>query len=270
MRSIDIFRTRSYKMQPLGTVARGIEWMLRSLVGSAASYEVDFGPHHFCLELQSAKRGFGSAGIFIQRRYYEPLLEFGYKLLNTGDRAIDGGANQGIFTCAFAAAVGSKGHVYAFEPQSYAVSCISRNIRLNSMTNVTVFEGAISDVPGDIFLVMDHGPVAAFTTLQPQGRNMTQVKALAIDDLVHSNKMSDVQFIKLDVEGAELRAVRGARSMIQRAKPRICIEAWDPHLFEQIKEFLSPFGYKGYVFDSVGNLNAFFSFRPCPNVFFVC
>lgn len=139
MRSIDIFRTRSYAMQPVGTVTRGIEWMLRSLVGSTPTYEVYFGAHRFKLKLQSARRGFGSAGIFVQRQYYEPLLEFGYKLLSAGDCAIDGGANQGIFTCAFAAAVGKTGHVYAFEPQSYAVSCIHRNVALNSMTNVTVF-----------------------------------------------------------------------------------------------------------------------------------
>jgi hypothetical protein len=66
MGSIDLFRTRSYAMQPVGTVTRGIEWMLRSLVGSTPTYEVYFGAHRFKLKLQSARRGFGSAGIFVQ------------------------------------------------------------------------------------------------------------------------------------------------------------------------------------------------------------
>lgn len=269
MRSIDILRTRSYKMQPIGTIARGVEWMLRSLVGSTTTYEVDFGVHRFKLKLQSVRRGYGSGGIFIQRRYYEPLLEFGYKLLSAGDCVIDGGANQGIFTCAFAAAVGNSGHVYAFEPQSYAVSCIRRNAALNSMTNVTVFEGALSDRTGEIFLVMDLDPVAAFTTFQVQGTNTARVKALTIDDLANSHQVRDVQFVKLDIEGAELRALRGAQSMVQRSKPRICIEALDKKLYEEIVEFLSPYGYKPYVFDNRGNLNHFTAFSHSPNVFFV-
>jgi FkbM family methyltransferase len=269
MRSTEVFRTRSYRMQPFGTLGRGAEWMLRSWLGGTTSYPIDFGPHTFRLELQSVKRGFGSAGIFIQRRYYEPLLEFGYKLLNKGEHVIDGGANQGIFSCAFAAAVGTTGHVYAFEPQTYAVACIRRNARLNSMTNITVFEGALSDVSGETYLDTDQGPVSAFTTSRPQGHEMP-VKALAIDDILAAEMMHNIQLIKLDVEGAELKALRGARSMVQRTKPQICIEAWDKKLYEQIGEFLSRFGYGSYVFDGRGQLNAFSTFYPSPNVFFMC
>lgn len=270
MRSTEVFRTRSYKMQPFGTLGRGAEWMMRSWLGGSISYPINFGPHTFRLELQSVKRGFGSAGIFIQRRYYEPLLEFGYKLLKKGEYAIDGGANQGIFSCAFAAAVGTAGHVYAFEPQAYAVGCIRRNAHLNSLTNITIFEGALSDATGEIYLDTDQGPVSAFTTSRPQG-NETLVKALAIDDIVATTEMMhDVQLIKLDVEGAELKALHGARTLIQTAKPRICIEAWDQKLYEQIEEFLSQFGYAAYIFDGRGRLNAFSSFYPSPNVFFMC
>jgi len=270
MRPVDILKTRSYQVQPFATLVRGAEWTFRSFLGGTTSYQVEFGPHDFKLELQAARRGFGSAGIFVQRQYYEPLLEFGYKLLDKGDRAIDGGANQGIFTCAFAAAVGSAGHIYAFEPQPYAVACIRRNARLNSMGNLTLFAGALSDTAGDVFLVMDRGPVSAFITAQPQGMNSLPVRAFSIDDLSSAHEVRDVQFIKLDVEGAELKALRGARSMLHRAKPRICIEAWDETLYEEIKAFLSPFGYKPYAFNEAGNLNSFALFRPAPNVFFIC
>jgi FkbM family methyltransferase len=270
MRSVDVFRTRSYRMQPLATLQRGAEWTLRSLLGASSSFPVNFGSREFILELQAARRGFGSAGIFVQRRYYEPLLEFGYKLLDTGDHAIDGGANQGIFTCAFASAVGNAGHVYAFEPQAYAVSCIERNARLNAMNNITVFEGALSDTPGETFLITDRGPVAAFTSTEPQGASPILVKSYSIDSLVNSDQLHDVQFIKLDVEGAELKALQGARSMLRRATPRICIEAWSERLYEEIAAFLRPLGYQAYVFDERGNLTSFAAFRPSPNVFFIC
>lgn len=270
MRSIDVFRTRSYRKQPLGTLRRGAEWMLRSSLGATTSFPVGFGSGSFMMELQATKRGFGSAGIFVQRRYYEPLLEFGHKLLDKGDRAVDGGANQGIFACAFAAAVGSTGHVYAFEPQAYAVSCIHRNARLNAMRNITVFEGALSDAIGETFLVTDRGPVAAFTSMEPQGSNPIKVRSFSIDGLASANELCDVQFVKLDVEGAELKALQGARSMVRRAKPRICIEAWSEKLYEEIEAFLSPLGYKAYIFDDRGDLTSFAAFHPSPNVFFIC
>jgi FkbM family methyltransferase len=270
MRSVDVFRTRSYRMQPFATLRRGAEWMLRSLLGASTSFPVNFGAGSYRLELQAAKRGFGSAGIFVQRRYYEPLLEFGYKLLDKGDCAIDGGANQGIFTCAFASAVGSTGHVYAFEPQAYAVSCIHRNMGLNAMNNVTVFEGALSDATGETFLVTDRGPVAAFTSAEPQGAKPIRVKSFSIDGLASSDELRDAQFIKLDVEGAELKALRGARSMVRRAKPRICAEVWSETLYDEIERFLQPLGYKTYVFNESGDLTSFTAFHPSPNVFFIC
>ena len=269
MQSSALFRTRSYQLEPVGTIFRGAEWALRSFLHTPTSFDVDFGPHRFKLSLQSAKRGFGSAGIFVQRRYYEPLLEFGHKLLQKGDRAVDGGANQGIYACAFAAAVGSTGHVYAFEPQSYAVSCIRNNVKLNHIDNATIFEGAISGEMGEIFLILDPGPVSAFTSTEPQGTNTTKVKAFSIDGLFAAGQIQDVAFIKLDVEGAELRALHGARQMLQRSTPRICLEAWDRKLYDEISACLTPLGYKAYVFDDAGDLKALSVFVPSPNVFFL-
>jgi FkbM family methyltransferase len=269
MPSVDLFRTRSYQVEPVGTLFRGAEWALRSVLKRPTSFDVDFGPHRYKLSLQSAKRGFGSAGIFVQRRYYEPLLEFGHKLMDKGDRAIDGGANQGIFTCAFASAVGASGHVFAFEPQSYAVSCVRNNAKLNHLENVTVFEGALSSEMGETFLILDPGPVGAFISSQPQGTKRTRVKTFSIDALAATNEIQEVQFIKLDVEGAELSALNGARLMLQRAKPRVCIEAFDRKLYEEISERLLALGYKAYAFDRNGNLNAIRAFLRSPNIFFL-
>lgn len=269
MRVIDLFWTRSYREQPFGTLMRGAEWILRSQFESTVTYKVDFGPNQFKLLLQAARRGFGSAGIFIQRQFYEPLLEFGHKLLGEGDCAIDGGANQGIFTCAFASAVGETGHVFAFEPQFYALSCIKNNLILNNFENVTTLGGALSDRMGETFLVLDHGPVSAFTSAEPVGENIARVREFAIDDLFDSNVIRDVQFIKLDVEGAELRTLRGAKSMLRRARPRLCLEALDQTLYSPVEAFLSEFGYRPYIFDNRGNLETFSAFRPSPNVFFL-
>jgi FkbM family methyltransferase len=269
MRSIDVFRTRSYQEEPIGTLIRSAEWLIRGRLGSTTTYEVLFGAHHFKLALQSPRRGFDSAGIFILRSYYEPLLEFGHKLLNEEDRAIDGGANQGIFTCAFAAAVANNGRVFAFEPNPNAVNCVKNNVTLNNFSNVSLFEGALSNETGKAYLVLDRGPVGGYISLHPEGENYSNVATYSIDSLFEAGDIPEVQFIKLDVEGSELSTLIGAQYMLQKAKPRICIEALDGELYDKINSFLSSLGYKAYKFDDKGNLNIFSRFSPCPNIFFI-
>jgi FkbM family methyltransferase len=269
MRSIDVFRTRSYQEEPVGTLIRSAEWVMRGWLGSTTSFDVFFGAHRFKLALQSARRGFGSAGIFIQRRYYEPLLEFGDKLLNGDDCAIDGGANQGIFTCAFAAAVGNKGRVFAFEPNPNAVNCIKTNATLNGFGNITVFDGALSNELGETYLMLGSEPVGGYISSRPEGTDYIKVNTYSIDNLFDAGELPEIQFMKLDIEGSELSALRGAQFMLQRARPRICIEALDGELYRKINNILITFGYKAYKFDDRGNLNNFSSFYPCPNVFFI-
>jgi FkbM family methyltransferase len=268
MSYLQVLQTRSFSQEPFGTLYRGVEWMLKKKLSTKTTFEVEFGEYRFNMNLQSAQRKFGSAGIFIQRKYYEPLLEYGHMFLHKGDCAIDGGANQGIYSCAFAAAVGPQGAVYAFEPQEYAVKCIEDNAKTNGFNNITVFPGAVSDSVGTIYLNIDRGPNAAYISEKNEGNNVIEVKTFTIDDLFLSGKMRQVQLIKLDVEGAELKALKGARSMLN-AHPVICLEAADLALYTEIAQYLAELKYKPFVFDTKGNLLAFDRFEPSANVFFL-
>jgi FkbM family methyltransferase len=264
-----VFRTRSFAREPIRTVLRGSEWIIRQKVGFPRSFEVRFGPRQFRMQLQSAKRKFGSAGIFVLRQYYEPLLEFGSSFICPGDCVIDGGANQGIYSCAFAAGVGPSGQVYAFEPQEYAIKCLRGNLNLNGFRNVVPFEGALSDASGQIFLNLHGGPVEASISNSPAGTDAVRVVAYSVDDLLEANRIRDVQFIKLDVEGAELKALKGARAMLEKNKPGICIEAYDRALYGHISDYLGKMGYKPYVFGRKASLVTFNGFSPSLNVFFL-
>jgi FkbM family methyltransferase len=264
-----VLRTRSFAREPIRTALRGAEWVIRQKIGFPRSFEVRFGPHRFRMQLQSAKRKFGSAGIFVLRQYYEPLLEFGSSLISPGDCVIDGGASQGTYSCAFASGVGPNGQVYAFEPQGYAIKCLRRNLNLNGFRNVVLFKGVLSDASGQMFLNPRGGPVEASISCAPAGTDAVSVTAYSIDDLLMADRIRDVQFIKLDVEGAELKALKGARGMLERRKPTICIEAFDRVLYWQISEYLGHLGYKPYVFGRKGSLIMFNGFSPSLNVFFL-
>ena len=266
----NILRTRSFSQEPIRTICRGAEWVIRGKLGSRSVFSVDFGSQKFRMRLQSARKNFGSAGIFVQRRYYEPLLEFGHRFISVNDRVIDGGANQGIFSCAFAAQVGPGGAVYAFEPQIYAVECLRENARLNKFGNIVVFNGALSDREGETYLDLGKGPVSASITNAHAASDRVLVKTYAIGELLRAGTMKQAQFIKLDVEGAELQALEGAKPMFDgNIKPAICIEANEQKLFAKICDFLALFGYKPYALDMRGDLLRFERFSPSANVFFM-
>lgn len=262
-------RKRCYDKEPVRTIWRGCSYIILSKLGLPSTFAVPFGNKSFRMRLSSAKRKYGIAGIYVQRQYYESLLEFGYKLLNSGDGVVDGGANQGIYTCAFGAWVGQTGRIYAFEPLDYAIAALRANVRLNDLGNVTIFEGALSDRPGVTFIDVTNGPVSASIVYDFGHKRGTEVTTYAIDNLRDQGKISRIHFMKLDVEGAEMMTLTGAEKAIREDRPRICVEATNEALYGQVNLFLSNLGYSAYVFDLHGNLQRFQSYKPTPDVYFL-
>jgi FkbM family methyltransferase len=263
------FKDRCFARDPIGTAVRGMSYIIHSRTHQRPTFEVPFGPVKFNMRLQHAKKHFGVAGIFVKRQYYESLLEFGHTLIAEGDGVVDGGASQGIFTCAFAKLIGDQGRVYAFEPQPYATVCLKENCRLNGLANVEIFEGALSKESAEGVLDLSLGPVSASITREVTAKSGLRVKTYAIDDLRAQGRMRPLSFIKLDVEGAELDALMGARETIEQDKPRICVEALDERPFQQVGAFLESRGYRPFVFRDAGVLSRFEPFEPTPNVFFL-
>ena len=201
------------------------------------------------------------------RQYYDPLLEYCDKVVSPGDVVFDCGANQGIFTCAFAAIVGPKGRVVAFEPQDYAVAALRNNLKLNGFDWVQVEHSAVSDEEGSATLDVGEGAVAASITRDYGHTNTVTVRTVLIDDVARRLGLTRLDVLKCDVEGAEYKALLGARSLISRSKPIIVLEiqARDKQ-WAQINEFLAPLGYKPFNLDDEGALvpvNKIEAFYPC-------
>lgn len=195
----------------------------------------------------------GSRGIFLFREDYEPLLAFGHRLLNTGDIALDVGANQGIYCCAFGAAVGPSGRVIAVEPNPRQVQRLKSNIEANGFEHCVVIQKAISDCDGVATLGLAEGDTSA-SILAADKSNSITVETTSIDETVKKMNLPRVNFIKLDVEGAELLALRGAINTLRRFSPTLSIEAADFALFDSIRSFLEPLGYKFAEFCKTGCL----------------
>lgn len=126
---------------------------------------------------------------------------------------VDIGANVGYFTLLFARAVGPKGVVHAFEPNPSLARILKYNIHLNNYKNVIVYEKAVSDNNGTARFYVDQH-VHERSSLNPKrGSNIIEVEVIRLDDFSKVSK-SVINWIKLDVEGHEAKALTGMKGII--------------------------------------------------------
>jgi FkbM family methyltransferase len=135
--------------------------------------------------------------------------------VSPGDVVLDVGANLGAYSLLFAQWVGPVGHVYAFEPAPEARRGLERHVRLNHYGDrVTVSAEALSAAPGvaqfrAAGLHGDNRIVAAGSGAD----NRIDVRTTSIDEFCAMNRLAPT-LIKVDVEGAELDVLKGARATI--------------------------------------------------------
>jgi FkbM family methyltransferase len=140
-----------------------------------------------------------------------------------GDYTIDAGGCLGDTALAFAIAVGAEGRVYSFEPMPDLRDIFIGNARRNPglAERIELFGRAVSDASGKILAFANLGAGS-----RPQPDGAVQVGTIAIDDFVRAHDVPRVDFIKMDIEGSEREALRGAADTIRRFKPKLAISAY--------------------------------------------
>jgi len=151
-------------------------------------------------------------------------------LLRPGDNVIDVGANVGSVTCAAAAAVGPTGTVVAIEAHPRTAACLRRNVRLNDFQNVTVIQTAVDERPG--IVQFESRSADDKNAIAPDSRGIS-VAANRIDSL--DLGAARYRLLKIDIEGYELPALRGATDVLARV---------DAIWFECGRRLTARFGYK--------------------------
>ncbi len=184
----------------------------------------------------------------------EPIITYSLGILSEGDCVIDVGANFGQFTIAMARHVGPKGHVYAIEADPFICSILRKNIELNALKNVTIIEAAAHETSG-MELPYPKPDFREFNTygsygLDPSSTSLRRVKTIRIDDLPMGPLIS---LIKIDVQGCDLFAMRGAWEVISQSKPTLIFEYEEQFqgrfktCFQDYVDFIREVGYQ---FDS--------------------
>ena len=154
--------------------------------------------------------------------------------LKKGQVFYDIGANVGYFSLLASKLVGGRGTVYAFEPSPENIKYLEKNIKINKISNVVVIPKAIMDVSGKIDLY--NNVVPGHTSTIGTGEKLS-VEAVALDDL----KLRKPDFIKIDVEGAEMNVLKGMKKLLETDKElTIIVESFN----QDAIEFLVDRGFK--------------------------
>ena len=161
-----------------------------------------------------------------------------------GDSVIDGGACTGDMTSVFSNAVGPEGNVYAFDPVAEHLEVLAFNAKQFPFSNVIIMPYGLSDKH------VDRDPIILNSYVPGFGSDSLNIPLRSLDELVAENSIVKINFIKLDVEGAELETLIGAKQSIKRFRPALAISLYHkPNDFFEIIEFVSkefPF-YKLYI-----------------------
>jgi FkbM family methyltransferase len=209
---------------------------------------------------------YSKARDFASGRFREPELDLVAALVEPGDVAVDVGANHGMWTLALSRAVGGAGRVYSFEPVPFTFGVLSAVARRGRLANVTLVNKGCSDREATMEMTVPLQGSGAGDDLQA---HLAHRNGEADGDAGESVQVScevttldsalagveGVSLLKLDIEGAELLALRGAKALIARERPAIVCEVDAEFLagFGQeprdVVEFLGQWGYEAHRYD---------------------
>lgn len=145
---------------------------------------------------------------------------------NKGDVVVDAGAWTGHFTVVAARLVGRRGRVIAIEPQKLMCKQLEARMRRLNLSNVTVVNSALFDRISE--LMVPYRNDSGFNVLEPaKGTEATEVVALrTLDDILSSLNVAQVNFIKMDIEGAEIEALHGMGHTLSSMRPFVAIASY--------------------------------------------
>ena len=169
--------------------------------------------------------------------------------MEENDFVIDAGGCWGDTSLIFSSKVGKKGKVFTFEFFEDNLNILKENFSYNKeiSKNIVLTENPLYD-KSDKILYLNHA-CADITTLTEKENNSQQYKTISIDDFIENNKIEKIDFIKMDIEGCELKALQGAKNTLKRYKPKLAIAAYHKYDdYYEIPEFLNELsiGYKFY------------------------
>ncbi|MBM3969577.1 MAG: FkbM family methyltransferase [Planctomycetes bacterium] len=190
--------------------------------------------------LQGRRWVIASGSRFVKGTYEPIQSEAFHRLIHPGSVVFDVGAHVGYYTVLSSVLAGPSGQVIAFEPLPANLKYLRRHLQLNACGNVRVLTNCVGEGSSTARFDDSHGTGVGH--LATAGRLEVQVRSL--DEMVESGELPIPQFIKIDVEGAELLVLRGAEQLLRRHHPTLVLSTHSDDLDRACLQRLSEFGYE--------------------------
>lgn len=184
------------------------------------------------------------------------------KLAPHAQTIIDVGAHSGVYALA-AKALNPKATVAAFEPLESSYRRLKANVALNGF-DIDAVSMAVSDSTGDGVLYHAPGGRHELASLDRSAESdvvETTIRTTRLDDYARANDLKSVDLMKIDIEGHELRAIRGLGDWLGRAKPSLLVEVLTEDSGAAVWELVRPHGYEAYRISDTEGLQAETSIR---------
>ncbi len=190
---------------------------------------------------------------------HEPELKIIQSLVSPGDCVLDIGANFGVYSRFFAEWVTDTGEVISVEPIPRTYDALKNNMNKLGFYHVRTLRHAVSSKAGVVTMKVPYyqGGIDFYRARITDGADEDtkawrsfEIRTVTIDELTKKCDRK-ITFMKMDVEGHELDALKGAGQMLRDHSPGLMLEIWsDPDTLgtdaAKIYQYLSEFGYSGY------------------------
>jgi FkbM family methyltransferase len=166
-----------------------------------------------------------------------------------GSVAYDIGAHHGVYSVLLARAAGPSGHVYCLEPSPLCVQALIRTLLRARARTATILPVAAASACCEVGLLLSYGNSYLGVTSESPfftwklGQPIT-VQGWDLDTLISELDLRPPDLIKIDIEGAEVRAVAGMRQTLEQARPRLVIELHGPDVAADTLAQLTELGYR--------------------------
>ncbi len=235
--------SRSAKTTPRAFVLAGD--LIKSFIGTNRTFHILSG------RLKGKKWIIGAgtlahvAGIF-----KEAKMDKFDELITESSVVYDIGAQNGWYTLIASELVGPYGKVIAFEPLPLMAQYLKKHIEMNHCNNVQVIEAAVSDNDGtDTFFATKDGTLGAVSVPGLGHTERSTVKTIKLDSLLNKGAAPPPDYVKINIEGGELRALNGAESTLVDFAPTIFLATHSYDLCVACSDLLIS---KGYALEKIG------------------